>query len=144
MKVRLRRARAEDARSIAALSAQLGYPASPSALRQRLRTISRRQEHAAFVAESSSREIVGWIHVFIHRVLESEPRAEIGGLVVDERARGARVGTILLQRAERWARTNKLKSVYLRSNIIRREAHAFYLARGYRIIKTQHAFLKDL
>jgi GNAT superfamily N-acetyltransferase len=49
-----------------------------------------------------------------------------------------------MNRAERWARSQGLKSVYLRSNVAREKAHSFYQRLGYRIIKTQHAFQKKL
>jgi GNAT superfamily N-acetyltransferase len=84
------------------------------------------------------------VHVFLCQLMESDPHAEIGGLVVDERRRGAGVGRLLLEQAETWARTQGCTSVRLRSNIIRKEAHQFYLKRGYTLVKTQHAFAKPL
>lgn len=142
-RIRVRRARLEDAGSLAELSRQLGYPAAPAAIRRRLQALATSPEHAVYVAELQG-AVAGWVHVFIHRVLESDWRAEIGGLVVAERFRGGGVGRRLLERAERWARGRRLKAVYLRSNVIRKDAHAFYQKRGYQIIKTQYAFVKNL
>ena len=58
--------------------------------------------------------------------------------------RGQGVGRVLVERAEGWAKARGLKSVYVRSNIVRKDAHAFYQKLGYKIIKTQSAFRKAL
>jgi GNAT superfamily N-acetyltransferase len=96
------------------------------------------------VGVSSSAKVVGWVHAFASRLVESDPHAEIGGLVVNERFRGRGVGKLLLRHAERWARQKDLSSIYLRSNVIRKGAHVFYESLGYQNIKTQHAFRKAL
>jgi GNAT superfamily N-acetyltransferase len=141
---RVRTAQLEDAASIAVLSGQLGYPCSAASLGRRLRSLLSKPDHAIWVAENKGGGVAGWIHVFVHQVLESDRQAEIGGLVIDENFRGQGAGKALVERAERWAKARRLNSVYVRSNIIRKEAHVFYQKQGYKIIKTQHAFRKDL
>lgn len=141
---RVERARPGDARAIAGLATQLGYPSSAHQTRRRLARILRDLNHAAFVAKNSKGEVVGWVHMFLYRLLENDAMAEVGGLVIDERFRGQGAGELLMQRVERWARAKGLKAVYLRSNIIRKRTHAFYLKLGYEIIKTQFAFKKHL
>jgi len=96
------------------------------------------------VAELESGRVVGWIHACASYLIESDPRAEVGGLVVDEKCRGSGVGHLLIEHAEEWARAKGLEAVYLRSNVVRKEAHRFYERLGYKNIKTQHAFLKML
>ncbi len=49
-----------------------------------------------------------------------------------------------MERAEHWAREKGLRSIFLRSNIIRKDAHTFYQALGYSVVKTQYAFRKAL
>lgn len=142
--VRVRTAKIEDAGAIADLSGQLGYPCSAASVRRRLRDLLGKPDHAIWVAENSGGSVAGWIHVFVYELLESDRQAEIGGLVIDENFRGQGAGKSLVERAERWARAKRLNSVYVRSNIIRKEAHAFYQKQGYKIIKTQHAFRKEL
>ena len=61
-----------------------------------------------FVAELETGEIAGWIAVFVYRTVEADARAEVSGLVVDERFRSQRVGEHLLARAEEWARESRL------------------------------------
>jgi GNAT superfamily N-acetyltransferase len=142
--VRVRVARMDDTGSIADLSGQLGYPSSVASVRQRLRNLLAEGNHAVWVAENGTGAIAGWIHVFVKQLLESDREIEIGGLVVDQNFRGQGAGKALVERAERWARSRRLKSVYVRSNVVRKEAHIFYQKLGYKIIKTQSAFRKAL
>ena len=87
---------------------------------------------------------MGWVHAFAKYSIDAGPRAEIGGLVVDEGHRGAGLGKLLMGEAEEWARSRELEGVYLRSNVLRESAHAFYEAIGFRKIKSQYCFLKLL
>jgi len=141
--IRIRAARITDASPIAALSEQLGYPCSTARLRRRLRNLLEDHDSGIWVAEVEDETVAGWIHVFIKQVLESDREAEIGGLVIDKAFRNQGVGRALVQRAERWAKARRLKSVYLRSNIVRKDSHGFYERLGYKIIKTQYAFRKS-
>jgi GNAT superfamily N-acetyltransferase len=133
-----------DAKPIAALARQLGYPSTSEQVGRRIERIWRDPDHCALVAERTDGQVIGWVHVFVSRLLESDLFAEIGGLVVDERHRESGIGRLLMWHAESWARSRGCRTVRLRSNIIRKEAHAFYVRLGYRIIKTQHAFNKKL
>jgi GNAT superfamily N-acetyltransferase len=142
--IAIRRARAEDAERLADLATQLGYPSTPAQMIERLDPLLGEKEHGILVAEDPKDGVVGWIHVYVHRGIEMEPRAELSGLVVDERHRSAGVGEALIQAVEAWARDRGCRSVGLRSNVIRERAHAFYRRLGYRQIKTQHAFRKEL
>ena len=101
-------------------------------------------EAEVFVAQLESGEIAGWIAVIVYRTVEADARAEVSGLVVDERFRSQRVGEHLLARAEHWARGQGCHVIGLRSNIIRDRAHAFYERHGYAHVKTQKAFRKQL
>lgn len=141
-RVRVRAARMEDAGPIAVLSGQLGYPSPAASVRRRLRSLLADPDHAVWVAEDRDGAIAGWIHVFVKQLLESDREVEIGGLVVDQDFRGQGAGKMLVERAERWAKARRLRSVYVRSNIIRKDAHIFYQKLGYKIIKTQSAFRK--
>jgi ribosomal protein S18 acetylase RimI-like enzyme len=131
-----------DAVRLAVLSSQLGYPCSAAAIRRRLRNLLAERDHAVWVAVTGEGTIAGWIHVFVKQLLESDREAEIGGLVIDEKFRGHGVGKALVECAERWAKARRLKSVYVRSNIVRKEAHIFYRKLGYEVIKTQSSFRK--
>jgi len=140
----VRRARSEDAKRIAELSGQLGYPATSSQMRERLRGIKPSSQHAVFIVESAKEGVIGWLHVSRQPLLEVEIRAEVNGLVVAEGQRSAGAGARLLAVAEEWARKHGCKGMSVRSNVIRERAHIFYERNGYEHYKTQKSFRKPL
>jgi predicted N-acetyltransferase YhbS len=129
---------------MAVLATQLGYPSAAEEVKSRLRAIEGRDDHCVLVAELEGGRVVGWIHACASYLIEVNPRAEIGGLVVDEGQRGSGIGKLLMRHAEEWARAKGLEAVSVRSNVIRGDAHRFYERLGYENIKTQHAFSKVL
>jgi ribosomal protein S18 acetylase RimI-like enzyme len=142
--VTIRRARATDAARIAELSTQLGYPVTMREMAVRLKLVLREKKAACFVAEEKSAGVIGWIHVSTMPLVEVPVRAEVNGLVVDEKVRSQGAGWALLQAAEAWARKHHCKYMSVRSNVLRDRAHAFYERHGYEHYKTQKAFRKAL
>jgi GNAT superfamily N-acetyltransferase len=96
------------------------------------------------VAEIAPRGVVGWIHGAEQELLDSGPRCEITGLVVDPEARGSGVGRTLVAALERWALARGLRLIAVRSNVVRAESHPFYERLGFVRAKTQHAYRKQL
>src|ERR1700691_4353028 len=141
---KIRRAHPLDHARIAELAGQLSYPSTPQEIAKRLQGIKGSTEAAVFVAVLETGEIAGWIAVFVYRTVEAEARAEVSGLVVDERLRSQRVGEHLLARAEEWARENGCHALGLRSSVVRDRARAFYERSGYAHVKAQKAFRKQL
>ena len=133
-----------DAAAVAALTTQLGYPASEPDILRRYNLMKDRSDARLFVAETADAAIVGWIHMQVTYMLESDPRAEIWGLVVSEAARRSGVGRRLVEAGEQWAKTLGLNTVVVRSNRVRVQAHGFYEHLGYAVTKTQNAFRKSL
>jgi GNAT superfamily N-acetyltransferase len=131
-----------DARAAAALSEELGYPASVEDMKQRIESLGT-LDRVVYVACLGG-EVVGWIDVGVTRHLQSEPYAEIGGLVVSNEARSGGIGRSLVARAEQWARERGLKKVVVRSQIAREGAHRFYMREGYERTKTSAVFTKKL
>ena len=140
----VRRARINDARQIAALSGELGYPTTPAQVVKRLRTLRPASQHAVFVAETKADGVVGWLHISISWLLESGARAEVNALVVSASQRSLGAGAQLLAAAEAWGKKQRCRTVNVRSNVIRDRAHKFYLRNGYEHYKTQKAFRKTL
>ena len=135
---------AADAPTVAALSAQLGYPISPTVIAERLDMLAQSSEHGCFVAEEDG-VVIGWTHVFgVHMITSPHFFAEIGGLVVDTGARRQGVGRALVSQAEAWAQARGYTEVRLRSGLHRAEAHQFYRSIGYELAKTSHMFRKGL
>src|SRR6266850_705640 len=93
--LKIRRAKSADAQRIAELSGQLGYPATATQMRERLRGIKPASQHAVIVAETAEDGVIGWLHVSREPILEVEIRAEVNGLVVAEGQRRAGAGARL-------------------------------------------------
>jgi GNAT superfamily N-acetyltransferase len=96
------------------------------------------------VAVDRSNKVVGWLQAHASVVIESGFRAEIVGMIVSETARRGGVGRLLVAKAETWARKISAPAMVVRSNIKRRASHKFYSALGYRPIKTQVVYRKEL
>jgi GNAT superfamily N-acetyltransferase len=140
----IRPARLDDAEALAELNAQLGYPTTVAELRDRLGPILASHEDAILVASDDADRPIGWVHVAVERGLEASFTAGLRGLVVDERHRSRRLGHVLLEAAEEWAREHDCRMLTLRSGITRERAHRFYEREGYRLTKTSRVFVKPL
>jgi GNAT superfamily N-acetyltransferase len=141
---KVRKATRSDAARIAELSAELGYPATTKQIETRFLQLLPRTKHALLVAEGPGAQLVGWIHVSVANLIESDVRAEVNALIVAEAHRSLGAGVKLLEAAENWARSSGCRNVNLRSNVIRERAHKFYERQGYEHYKTQKAFRKPL
>lgn len=132
----VRPARSADAKFLADLATQLGYPTTEPEILSRLEQLQGRDQHAVLVAEQGD-QVVGWIHIFGAYRLESGAFAEIGGLVVDRAFRASGAGRALVQAAAEWARGQGFQHLRVRTNVIREDAHAFYLHLGFSNAKWQ-------
>jgi GNAT superfamily N-acetyltransferase len=133
----------EDAPGIARLSTQLGYPVTEADIRRRLERLLASSSHLVAVAERNG-TLLGWIAGEVRILLESEPRVEISGLVVDTTERRTGIGRMLVSGVENWALRRQCQVVVVRSNVARSESHPFYEQLGYERAKTQHAYRKAL
>jgi GNAT superfamily N-acetyltransferase len=143
-RITIREARISDAPNLAPLATQLGYESTPEEVAERLPGIFADSEHIIFVAELKGGELAGYVDTFLFRTVASNVRAEIAGLVVEEKSRSHNIGRMLMARAEDWAREKGCSECGLRSNVIREGAHRFYENLGYRVNKTQKSFRKKL
>jgi GNAT superfamily N-acetyltransferase len=141
--ISIRPAAFSDALDFAELATQLGYSSTLIEVEKRLTAVLDDPRHLVLAAESSGC-VVGWAHAYICCLVESDMFAELGGLVVDESARGQGAGGKLLAKIEEWARDQGCAVVSMRSNVIRHRAHKFYEAHGFERTKTQHSFRKFL
>ena len=142
--MRVRPMTERDARAAADLSGQLGYPSTAEQIRRRLGRLSGDPESAVFVAESGDGRVVGWVHVVGRCLLELDPYAELGGLVVDAAARREGAGRALVSAAEEWAAGRGYVTMRVRSNMKRVEARPFYEGAGYAIVKSQNVYEKTI
>jgi GNAT superfamily N-acetyltransferase len=138
----IREALAGDAQRIAALALQLGYEVPLPHVEQFLRRHD--PDRVLFVAVVPRAGVVGWVVVAERGTLLSSRRAEIEGLVVEDEYRGNRIGEMLVDVAENWARRRGCTTLRLLSNIVRERAHEFYGRLGYDVLKTEYVFQKTL
>jgi GNAT superfamily N-acetyltransferase len=143
-RMKIRTALRKDAEQLAELTTQLGYPSTATQIRTRLGQLRPASKHIVFVAELPGAGVIGWLHVSVTNLLESDLRAEVNGLVVADGQRSLGAGAKLIDAAENWARRQGCKAMNVRSNLIRERAHKFYEREGYEHYKTQKAFRKPL
>jgi GNAT superfamily N-acetyltransferase len=133
--IELRAPRPEDAVAIADLCAQLGYRVNADEIRDRLAAPS--PEDSSVVVARLDGRVVGWLEVGLVRALESGTWAEITGLVVDAATRRRGVGDALVRWAADWARGRGQPRLRVRTNVIRKDAFAFYTRLGFGETKQQ-------
>jgi GNAT superfamily N-acetyltransferase len=143
MDFKVRAATPDDAKAIALLSRELGYPADARSTRERLGKILGRDDHRMVVAVSPDGSVCGWLQAQCNVVMESGLRVEIVGLVVSEKMRRKGVGRSLVSQAETWAAEMSAETIVVRSNTKRVESHVFYPSLGYLPSKTQVVYRKS-
>ncbi len=133
-----------DAAEIVRLCAQWGYPMSEQRGQECLEAVLPSQDDALYVAECDNSKLAGWAHIQTRELISSQSFAEIVGIVVDESIRRKGVGKSLVEKCEAWAIAKRLPELWVKSNVIRPEAHAFYPGIGFKLAKTQHSYSKTL
>ena len=139
----VRPAREGDTEAITALVGQLRYQAEVSEVAERLVGIAQDTEAVVLVAESEG-SIAGWIHVYGVTWVQMGRFAGVGGMVVADGWRGQGIVSRLLEAAEAWGVEQGYPMIRVRSNVIREQAHSFYLDRGYQTEKQMFSFFKTL
>jgi GNAT superfamily N-acetyltransferase len=133
-----------DVDAVAALTGALGYPVDADEVAHRWAHIREPGGGVILVAVDPDDRPIGWIHVSRMATLEMSDAALIGGLVVDSRRRGERIGAALVTTAEAWARERGARRIVVRSRSTRTRAHRFYERLGYAPVKVSHVFEKPI
>jgi GNAT superfamily N-acetyltransferase len=140
--VEIRDARPEDAKALARLIDQLGYPTNEEAVAARLRRLDTSPADRVFVAELEG-EVVGAASVHVGLTLEyDEPAAKLSAIVVDEDHRRQGIGEALAKAVEEEAEAQGCCLVFLTTAERRADAHAFYRRLGYE--ETGRRFAKPM
>ena len=134
----VRAASAADAEALADLCGELGYPSTRGQVRDRLRLLED-PERTLLVADVKGC-LAGFIDVHVQRVVEADPYAEVGGLVVKAECRGEGLGAALLAADAEWSRGRGLAVMWIRANLAREGVHDFYPAVGCRRVKDQRVY----
>ncbi|HCC78120.1 MAG: hypothetical protein A2X25_05060 [Chloroflexi bacterium GWB2_49_20] len=141
--VTIREAQLKDFEAIAVLCNQLGYKTESDDISLRLRQIENINHHVVFLAELDQ-QVIGWIHVYLCPLLISPLQGQLGGLVVHSDHHGKGIGKKLMQQAETWCRSQACLYLTIYTNITRTQTHEFYAQMGYKKMKTEHVFRKEL
>lgn len=142
--LRIRKAVPEDATMLTKLTAQLGYPCTQQEIVERLEPYRNISYGIVFVAVLND-TVVGWISLNTVRYFYVRPFIEVSGFVVDEKERNKGVGRRLLEAAEVWVKVQGYyRLIRIRTNIIREDAHRFYENNGYRKVKEQRVYMKEI
>jgi GNAT superfamily N-acetyltransferase len=142
MEIRIRKARLDDAEAIALLSKDLGYEPHKDEIVRKLQKFELNPGEEIFVAEFE--KVVGWMHISLVEPLESDPFAEIRGIVVAEEYRRKGIGTKLIQSAEEWTRRKNCKKIRIRINIKREDTRKYYRNLNFTSLKLQEVFEKKI
>lgn len=143
MDIVIRKACEKDLPAIINLAEQLGYPMQLDQASARFAKISKNHDHCLLVAQKDDL-VVGWVHIIIMQEILNDKTGTIRGLIVDAKYQNQGIGKLLMHSAEEWISKQGCHSVRVNSNIIRLEAHKFYEKIGYKNVKTQVIFKKEV
>ncbi|MGC4105138.1 MAG: GNAT family N-acetyltransferase [Thermomicrobiales bacterium] len=123
-----------DIAAIARLITELGYPTDAATQRARLTRRATIQDVVSLdmLVARDGNEIVGLASVAALDIdLDESDVAELRALVVLQERRGERIGEKLVTAARMWARERGARTLMLRTNVNRTDAHRFYERLGF-------------
>ena len=121
-----------DAPAIATLLGELGYPARPDEIPERLKALALDAETSAvWVAELDGHAVGIATARKFPAIHQTAPVVWLTVLVVSEAVRGRGVGARLVREAEEWAEAQGAHKIALTSALRREDAHEFYKRLGY-------------
>ena len=131
MSVLLRSATETDAKHVASLLAELGYPSKAADIRNRLRGFLHSQTTCFLLAQSAS-EVIGLVSAeLVPCFPNGSTICRVTALVVSPCHRGRRVGEQLLAGAADFAREHDCTGIVITSAEHRLDAHRFYERLGF-------------
>jgi GNAT superfamily N-acetyltransferase len=140
--VMIQRMTREDLFPLVELLKQLGYESTLQQVVARFERLDKDDDYCLLAARTSEGAVVGCVFIHGYHTLESDPCAEVGGMVVDEQHRRRSVGRNLMMEAERWALGKGYSEIFLRTTFARTAAHRFYESLGYSVWKEQYIYHK--
>ena len=121
----------------------LGYSFSLEETSSQLDKLSQDSHHYLLGFEdSTSHDLLGYVHAEVYESLYSKPGFNILALVVLPQTQGQGIGKTLLQGLEQEAKKRGYNFIRLNSADHRLGAHAFYEKVGYTCDKTQKRFIR--
>ena len=121
----------------------LGYSFSLEETSSQLDKLSQDSHHYLLgVEDSTSHDLLGYVHAEVYESLYSKPGLNILALAVLPQTQGQGIGKTLLQGLEHEAKKRGYNFIRLNSADHRLGAHAFYEKVGYTCDKTQKRFIR--
>lgn len=121
----------------------IGYVFSPEETASQLAKLSQDSHHYLLGFEdSSSHNLLGYVHAEVYESLYSKPGFNILALAVLPQMQGKGIGKTLLQGLEQEAKGREYQFIRLNSADHRLGAHAFYEKVGYTCDKVQKRFIR--
>ncbi len=137
--VSIREASAGDEAQVAALLAELGYPAALEEVTRRLERLGREAGSWLWLAVDGER-VVGLAGLHVMPLIEREPLGRVTAIVVTEGERRGGIGRALMGRAEGEARRQGCERLEVTTADRRTDAHGFYRGLGFE--EASRRFLK--
>lgn len=140
----LRALKATDVASICEINKEaLGYSFNLEDTAIQLAKLSQDSHHYLLGFEdSSSHDLLGYVHAEVYESLYSKPGFNILALAVLPQMQGKGIGKTLLQGLEQEAKDREYQFIRLNSADHRLGAHAFYEKVGYTCDKIQKRFIR--
>lgn len=140
----IRDLKTRDAEAIYEINKEaLGYDFSPEKTASQLAKLSQDVHHFLLGYEdSSSHELLGYVHAEVYESLYSQPGFNILALAVRPGHQGQGIGKSLLEGLEKEAKRRGYGFIRLNSADHRLGAHAFYEKVGYTCDKMQKRFIR--
>lgn len=110
---------------------------------ENLKKINKSKSDKIFVAEIDG-NVIGYVYASNYQCIYSKPMKNILGIAVSKKYQKIGIGRDLMEAVEKWARDEKVSYIRLASGEEREDAHKFYRKCGYKKIKKQENFRKEL
>lgn len=139
MKIHIEDAKSEDAKGLAILLGQLGYPVADWEAMNKIQ-LQKSPTYKLLVAKEEN-QVLGFIALhFYHAFHLPAPVGRITAFCVNERVRGSGIGSLLLTTAEDFFHQHHCYKIEVTSNLKRTSTHQYYLQRGF--TETSRHFVK--
>ncbi len=140
----IRKIRIEDAGSIVEICrTSLGHETDPALVRARIGELASQESYFLAVYEDeATHTVLGFLQAERYSLLYGDNGWNVIALAVDPGAKRQGIGKQLLLSLEEHAKQIGYTFIRLNCNVVRKDAHAFYLSQGYVCDKTQKRFLK--
>ena len=140
MEIIIRECQIDDFQSIYELNkTSLGYDYPVDLTRLNLKNILQDKQHKVFVAVYCN-AVVGYVHANDYDVIYSSHMKNIMGIAVNSEYQRSGIGKSLMKSVEKWAKDTGATGIRLVSGAMRKEAHSFYKAYGFTLVKEQYNF----